>query len=228
MGLPIFWQGGAAPPITGTVVVTDALDAVAASGRLALPGVVVLVDAGDAVAAAGGLLLLGAASLSDAFDAVAAGGGLVLRGTAGTTDALDSASGAAVLVLLGSADLSDGVDTMAALGSVAGGAGPAPRRFAWLEAAADAPVVAHSLMESLLEQYGPDRARHVYFAMEREQKGPFAPGNEYDATKRQPQPVIVAKSRQPPPHGHVPKPVPQPSEDALRRFVAEKMRRQGR
>jgi hypothetical protein len=48
------------------------------------------------------------------------------------------------------------------------------------------PVVALSLMESLVSQYGVIHGREVYAAMEAELKGPFAPGAKYDATKRQP------------------------------------------
>lgn len=53
-------------------------------------------------------------------------------------------------------------------------------------------VVAHSLMDNLVDEYGTIHGREVYFAMERELKGPFAPGNKYDATTRPPQDVEVA------------------------------------
>lgn len=53
-------------------------------------------------------------------------------------------------------------------------------------------VVAHSLMDDLVERYGLAHGREVYFAMERELKGPFAPGNKYDATLRPAQKVEVA------------------------------------
>lgn len=47
-----------------------------------------------------------------------------------------------------------------------------------------APVVANALMDNLVAEYGINHGREVYFAMEREHKGPFAPGNKYDATLR--------------------------------------------
>ncbi len=52
-------------------------------------------------------------------------------------------------------------------------------------------VVALSLMDDLVNRYGIVHGRQVYFAMERELKGPFAPGNKYDATQRPTQPLEV-------------------------------------
>lgn len=46
------------------------------------------------------------------------------------------------------------------------------------------PVVAHSLMGDLVGRYGTADGRRIYFAMERELKGPFQPGKKYDATRR--------------------------------------------
>lgn len=40
------------------------------------------------------------------------------------------------------------------------------------------PVV-KSLMDSLVERYGPDGGERVYYAMEAEGKGPFAPGGKH-------------------------------------------------
>lgn len=51
-------------------------------------------------------------------------------------------------------------------------------------------VVAESLMADLLARYGPHGA-DIYFAMEREHKGPFGPGQKYDATQRPLQPVAT-------------------------------------
>lgn len=40
------------------------------------------------------------------------------------------------------------------------------------------PVV-KSLMDSLVDRYGPVKGKQVYYAMEAEGKGPFAPGGKY-------------------------------------------------
>jgi hypothetical protein len=53
-------------------------------------------------------------------------------------------------------------------------------------------VVAQALMDDLVVRYGPSGGRQIYFAMEAEHKGPFAPGNKYDASERPLQPVPVA------------------------------------
>ena len=42
------------------------------------------------------------------------------------------------------------------------------------------PIV-QSLMDNLVRQYGKERGRSVYFAMEAEGKGPFAKGGKYHA-----------------------------------------------
>jgi hypothetical protein len=40
------------------------------------------------------------------------------------------------------------------------------------------PIV-ESLMEKLTQQYGPEKGKRVYYAMEAEGKGPFAPGAKH-------------------------------------------------
>jgi hypothetical protein len=40
------------------------------------------------------------------------------------------------------------------------------------------PIV-QALMDKLVAQYGPAQAKHVYYAMEAEGKGPFAPGAKH-------------------------------------------------
>lgn len=40
------------------------------------------------------------------------------------------------------------------------------------------PVV-QSLMDNLVRQYGPEKGRHIYYAMEAEGSGPFGPGGKY-------------------------------------------------
>lgn len=40
------------------------------------------------------------------------------------------------------------------------------------------PVV-QSLMESLQKRYGPEKGKSIYYAMEGEGSGPFAPGGKY-------------------------------------------------
>lgn len=75
----------------------------------------------------------------------------------------------------------------------AGGGSQLPRGKPFRDKSRPTPVVvAHSLMDNLVDEYGTIHGREVYFAMERELKGPFAPGNKYDATTRPPQDVEVA------------------------------------
>jgi hypothetical protein len=97
------------------------------------------------------------------------------------------------------------------------------KRFAVLTGARDAPVVANALMENLVSEYGEVRGRDVYFAMEREAKGPFAPGNKYDAAERPPQPVVVRMQPAPPPQS----PAKRQDADALKRFVREAVTKTG-
>lgn len=39
--------------------------------------------------------------------------------------------------------------------------------------------IAMTLMGALQERYGPDEGKRVYYAMEAEGRGPFAPGGKY-------------------------------------------------
>jgi hypothetical protein len=59
-----------------------------------------------------------------------------------------------------------------------------PRGKPILERRREPAIVAVSLMDNLVEEYGVVHGREVYFAMQREMKGPFAPGNKYDVTAR--------------------------------------------
>jgi hypothetical protein len=45
-------------------------------------------------------------------------------------------------------------------------------------------VVATSLFEDLVARYGQHEGERIYFEMQAEYKGPFAPGAKYDATVR--------------------------------------------
>ena len=49
-------------------------------------------------------------------------------------------------------------------------------------------------MDNLVSEYGVIHGREVYFAMQREMKGPFAPGNKYDVTQR---PVVDVEPEHP-------------------------------
>lgn len=99
----------------------------------------------------------------------------------------------------------------------------AVRRFAILTGARDAPVVAEALMTNLVSEYGEVRGRDVYFAMEREAKGPFAPGNKYDAAERPPQPVVVRMQPGPTPQS----PAKRHDDQALKRFLGEAVSKMG-
>jgi hypothetical protein len=46
------------------------------------------------------------------------------------------------------------------------------------------PIVQH-LMDSLVERYGQEKGRHVYYAMEAEGTGPFALGAKYHSLHEQ-------------------------------------------
>ena len=46
------------------------------------------------------------------------------------------------------------------------------------------PVVAKSLMADLIARYGAGNGQRIYFAMERERKGPFGEERKYDAERR--------------------------------------------
>lgn len=59
-----------------------------------------------------------------------------------------------------------------------------PRGKPFRERHVPEPVVANSLMDNLVNEYGVIHGREVYFAMEREMKGPFRPGNKYDVAAR--------------------------------------------
>jgi hypothetical protein len=69
--------------------------------------------------------------------------------------------------------------------------GCSSRRFVQFVAAKGAPVVAQALYDDLVDRYGKERGRTVYFAMEREAKGPFGPGMKYDVAQRAGQPIAV-------------------------------------
>lgn len=52
-------------------------------------------------------------------------------------------------------------------------------------------VVAHSLFDDLVGRYGKEQGRRIYFEMQAEYKGPFAPGAKYDATRRKVPPLTT-------------------------------------
>jgi hypothetical protein len=104
-----------------------------------------------------------------------------------------------------------------------GGLAAVRKRFAVLTGARDAPVVANALMENLVSEYGEVRGRDVYFAMEREAKGPFAPGNKYDVAERPLQPMVVRMQPGPTPQA----PAKQHDADALKKFVREAVTKMG-
>jgi hypothetical protein len=205
---------GIAPTVLTPVVVTPGLAALVLTGIA--PTVLTPVVVSPAVAA---LVLTGIAptvTVSAGVVVTPAVGALVLTGIAPTVSVSSGVvviPGRALLILTGRAP------------TVRVGR----RRHAWLEAAANAPVVAEALMENLVAEYGENRGKHVYFAMEREQKGPFAAGNKYDATERPPQPVVVVQSDRPgrffgpPPAVNAPK----AADATLRDFIKDATERTG-
>lgn len=66
-------------------------------------------------------------------------------------------------------------------------------------------VVAESLYTDLVARYGEKQGRRIYFEMQAEYKGPFAPGAKYDATTRRvPPPLEGPEHRRAPVLNNIP------------------------
>ena len=67
------------------------------------------------------------------------------------------------------------------------------------------PIVAQSLYDDLVARYGETAGRRIYYEMQAEYKGPFAPGAKYDATVRDvPPPLQAPGQRRAPVIGNIP------------------------
>jgi hypothetical protein len=74
------------------------------------------------------------------------------------------------------------------------------------------PIV-QKLMDSLVERYGPDKGKQVYYAMEAEGSGPFSPGGKYRALHE----AFAKKNGVPPSHAIRTKKKPRASAKRKRR-----------
>jgi hypothetical protein len=82
------------------------------------------------------------------------------------------------------------------------------------------PIV-QSLMDNLLKRYGPEEGKRVYYAMEAEGKGPFAPGGKY----RHLHEAFAERNGVPPSHATRAKKKPAPSKKGRARATAKRKRR---
>lgn len=69
-------------------------------------------------------------------------------------------------------------------------------------------VVAQSLYGDLISRYGSAEGRRIYFEMEQQHLGPFAPGRKYDATRRRPQDGLAPPRDERAPVLEIPKATP--------------------